>query len=229
MHMHWSVRTSLTISASVLVACAPGETKKTDTVVADAATAKVTTQAGEVMGTRQEAQAYADSAMMSFTAKRDADAAKFIRAAAGFTRDQSDGATEPAKAALIASANELSDVAARVEQGQVSTKGSLRYVCARMHLAEAQLHCTQALDAWKQAQPGATSAEMVMLADHFERAAADAAQPLDAATRKSLSTARELAAKLANGVAVPTADVDPVLTALDTQLHALMKQVAVLK
>lgn len=229
MHRHWSVRSSLTVFAGMLVACAPGETKKTDTTAVEPAAAKVAPQAGDVMGARQEAQGYLDSAMASFTAKRDTSAAKFIRAAAAFTRDQSEAAAEPAKAALIASANEMSDLAVRVEQGKVSTKGTLRYPFARMHLAEAQLHCTQAIEAWKQAQPGATSAEMVMLADHFERAAADAALSLDAPTRQSLAGARAIAAKLDKGDQVPGAEVDAALTGLDTQLHALMKRVAALK
>jgi len=212
-------------------ACGPSaeDQRRSDSAVAAAAQAKVAIQAGEVLSVRREAQPYLDGARSAFVAKDRRAAANALRDAAAFTRGQADSATEPAKNALVASADELNRLATRVSNGATKTAKSLDYAFARTHLAEAQLHCTRALDAWTKGKAGATSAEIVMLADHFERAAVDAGKPLSASAQQAMGTARSLAGRLTQSANVPQADVEGALTAMDKEVHALMATAAKLK
>jgi hypothetical protein len=213
------------------VACGPSaeDRRRTDSAVAAAAQAKVATQAGEVLSTRREAQPYFDAARSAFVAKDRGAASRGLRAAAAFARSQADSAIEPAKKALAASADELNRLATRVSSGSVKTVKTLDYAFARTQLAEAQLHCTRALDAWKKANAGATAAEIAMLTDHFERAAADAGKPLSASAQQAIAAARSLAGKLTQVANVPPADVEAVLSAMDREVHGMMATAAKLK
>jgi len=212
-------------------ACGPSERERhtMDSIAASTAQAKVATQAGEVLSARREAQPYFEAARNAFVAKNRRAARKSLSDAASFTRDQANNATEPAKKALTESADELNRLATRVSNGSVQTVKTLDYAFARAQLAEAQLHCTRALDAWKNANAGTTAAEMVMLADHFERAAADAGKPLSASAQQAVGTARSLAERLTRAGNVPQADVEASLGTMDKEVHTLMATAARLK
>ena len=220
---------ALVVIAST-VGCGPSQEsqRKADSAIA-AAQAKVVTQAGEVLSARREAQTYFDNARKAFVAKRGADASKALRDAAAFTRQQAVSATTPAKEALTSSANELDKLASRVTAGAVKSVKTLDYAFARTQLAEAQLHCTRALSAWGATDAAATATEMIMLVDHFERAAADAGQPLATSTQQTLDMTRSLADKLTRGGSVIALDVEPTLTAMDKEVHSLMTKTAKLK
>jgi len=75
----------------------------------------------------------------------------------------------------------------------------------------------------------ATGAEMMMLVDHFERAASDAGQSLATKTQQTLEAARSLADKLTHGGTVVPADVEASLAAMDKEVHSLMTKTAKLK
>lgn len=232
MHINTKPR-SLILATAVLAvaACGPSEEtrRRTDSAVAAAEMAKVATQAGEVMGARREAQAFLDSARAAFVAKNAQAASKGLRDAAAFTRKQADSAAEPAKKALINSATELDRLADRVTKKSVKAVKTLDYAFARTQVAEAQLHCTRAIAAWKTDNAGATSSEIVMLTDHFERAASDAGRRLDPAAQQAVVSARSVAAKLAQGATVPRTDVDSALASMDKEVHRFMVSVAKLK
>jgi hypothetical protein len=220
---------ALLVVAGVACGTSAEDRRKMDSAVAAAAQAKVATQAGEVLSARLEAQPYLDGARSAFVARDRGAASKGLRDAAAFTRGQADSAIEPAKKALAASADELNRLATRVSKGSVKTVKTLDNTFARMQLAEAQLHCTRALDASNRKNAGATSAEIVMLVDHFERAAADAGNPLSASAQQAVATARSLAGKLTQTANVPQADVDAALAAMDKEVHGMMATAAKLK
>jgi hypothetical protein len=214
--------------AAALVGCGPSQDaqRAKDSAVAaaaQAAQAKVISQAGEVLTARREAQAHLDSARTAFVARNMASASASLREAATFARAHADSAAEPAKKALVSSAVELDALAARVAKKGVRSVSTLDDAFARLNLAEAQLHCTRALDAWKDQKTGVTAAEIVMITDHFERAAADANVKLDSAAKQSVTVARAVANKLSQGAAVPAGEVDSALTALDKAIHAPSK------
>lgn len=235
MYIERRIRIAVIVLVAVsAVGCGPSEEarRKADSAVAAAAAAaqaKVATQAGEVLGARREAQMYLDSARASFVAKNRAVASKALRDAAAFTRQQADSAIAPAKQALISSAEELETLASRVTKGTVKSVKTLDYAFARTQLAEAQLHCTRALNAWHATNAAATAAEITMLVDHFERAATDAGRPLATTTQQTITAARTLADKLTHGNSVAPADVESTLAAMDKEVHSLMTKTAKLK
>jgi len=231
------MRTSITsrnVAALLLIAgavsCAPSE-KTQQVAESTAATAEKTavSAAGEVMSARREAQPYLDSARASFLAKKNPVAAAALRQAAAFASEQAGRAAEPAKTPLSESATELEALAARVAAGKTHSVKALDYAFARMHVAEAAYHCTRAMDAWKQGtRDPAAGAELIMLADHFERAAADAGQPIPPSANEALIQIRGVADRLTRG-AFELSGVDAKLAAMDKEVHKLMAIVASLK
>ena len=216
--------------AIVVLACGPSERSRraAESAVA-AARARSVTEAGEVLGTRREAQQYLDSARAQFLAKRTTAAKVSLYEAARFTREQSSASAEPAKSALVKAADELDALALRAGKRSIGSVKTLDRAFARVQLAEAQFHCVRAIAAWQNEDMAATAAELLMLTDHAERAASDAGEPLGPDARATLVDARSIASKLAQGVAVAPTDVDGVLGRVDEQVHALMKKAANLK
>lgn len=226
MTIHIAVRVAAAgLIAVALAGCGPSEEaqRAKDSAVASAAQAaqaKVISQAGEVLAARREAQDHLDSARAAFVAKDMESASASIREAATFARTHADSAAEPARKALVSSAVELDALAARVAKKGVRSVGTLDEAFARLNLAEAQLHCTRALDAWKAQKNGVTAAEIVMITDHFERAAADANVKLDSSATQAIALARAVGTKLSQGAAVPAGEVDAALARLDKAIHA---------
>lgn len=221
----------IALVAVAAVGCGPSEEsqRRADSAALAAAKEKVATQAGEVLGARREAQMYFDSARAAFVAKNRPVAAKALRDAAAFTRQQADSAIAPAKKALTSSADELEKLAGRVTKGTVKSVKTLDYTFARTQLAEAQFHCTRALNAWHATNAATAGAELMMLVDHFERAASDAGQPLATTTQQTVAAARTLADKLTHGTTVVPVDVESTLAAMDKEVHGLMTKAAKLK
>ena len=171
----------------------------------------------------------APSSSYSRTSSSISAASNALRDAAIFTRRQADSAAAPAKQALITSADELSQLASRVAKSGVKSVKTLDFAFARTQLAEAQLHCTRALNAWQAKNGAATGAEMMMLVDHFERAATDAKQPLATTTQQTVAQVRSLADKLTHSGNVVPVDVEQALAAMDKEVHSLMTRAAKLK
>jgi hypothetical protein len=215
----------------VSVGCGPSENarKEAERAAAAAAQARATTQAGEVIGARQEAQAQLDSARAAFLAKQTTIASKELKAAAAFTRTQADSATGTAKDALSNSAAELQRLATRVTKRSVKSVKTLDYAFARTQLAEAQYHHERALDAFQQAKPAAAGAELVMAADHFERALTDAGQTATEPAKQAIADARSVASKLASGAPVAQADLESALAAFEKQVQSVAATTTKLK
>jgi hypothetical protein len=187
-------------------------------------TPAVTTQAGEVMGARREAQVNLDSARAAVLARDYASASVQLRSAADFIRGHADNAVEPAKQPLVDATATLTRLANTVEKGGLTMR-QLDQAFARANLAEARYHCTRALDAWKATNAGGTASEILMIADHFERAAQESGVKLSAADQNVVANARTMAAKLGQGTQLSGNDVEGALTTLDKQVHALEMKV----
>jgi hypothetical protein len=232
MHVETGVREiALAILVVAVTGCGPSEEarRKTDSAVAAAAQAKAATRAGEVISARREAQTYLDSARAGFVAKNSAVASKELRDAAGFTRGQADSATGAAKKALANSADELDRLATQVTKGAVKSVKTLDYAFSRTQLAESQYHHERAVAAWRGTKAAAAGAELVMVADHFERAIADAGQTASESAKKAVADTRALAAKLMQGTTVVPADVESTFAAMDKEVRNLMTTAAKLK
>jgi hypothetical protein len=180
------------------------------------------TQAGDVFLARREAQMHFDSARARLIANDFAASARSLREAAAFTRQHSDSVAEPAKKALATAANELDRLATRTARGGATSIRTLDRTFARAQLAEVQYHCVRALDAWKANNGPATGAELLMLTDHFERAAVDGRQALGASAKRMVADTRALATKLVQGTLVERSAVDSILAATDQEVHKLI-------
>ncbi len=222
---------ALAILVVAAVGCGPSEEaqRKADSAVAAAIKAKASTQAGEVIGVRREAQTHFDSARAAFMSKNNAAASKELREAGSFIRGHTDSATGAAKKALASSAVELERLAAQVTKGAVKSVKTLGYAFSRTQLAEAQYHQERAVAAWRGSKAGIAGAELVMVADHFERAMADAGQVASESSTKAVADVRALASKLTQGTAVGPADVESTLAAIDKEIRGLVGTVAKLK
>jgi hypothetical protein len=186
------------------------------------AKSRAMTQAGDVFIARREAQLSFDSARARLGAKNYAAAARSLREAAAFTRQHADSIAEPAKKALKTSTDELNRLATRLAGGRAISVRTLDNAFARAQLAEVQYHCVRALDAWKLSNGPETGAELMMLIDHFERAAVDGRQTLTAAAKEMIAGTRATGVKLIQGTAVEPSAVDSILAATDKEVHTLM-------
>jgi hypothetical protein len=209
------------ILAGTLVACGPSAAAKrrADSAVAAAAKAHVVSQAGEVLSARREAQVFVDGARVSFIGKHRAAAAKSLREAASFTRQQSETAAGLDKEALTKSAKELERVATGVSNGAVKSVRTLDLAIARMQMGEAQFHYSRVMAAWNKSDAGVAGAELTMAIDHFDRGVGSAGLRLDAETQAAANDIHTLASEMISGAILTAADVEKTLTTFDNELQ----------
>ena len=174
---------------------------------------------------RNEAQANLEAARDFYLAGDVDRAAAQLRAAAQIDRDHASAALEPARAALLGSARELDGLSVRVAERGLSTVTPMDSAFARLHLAEVQLHCTRAESAWGRHQAGATAAELLMIADHFERAARDVRYTMPAAAVEDVARLRTMAALLSQTGMTKSSAVDIALSRIDKDVHELIDRV----
>ena len=218
--MNWK---PMIISALVaLSACGRTDVSRIGDSTAAAAATRAWEDAGTAMANRGEAQEYLDIAREAFLANDERFAAPRLRAAADITRRHAADATEPAASALRRSADELEAMATRMMDDGLSSVAPLDSAFARLHLAEAQYHCLRAEAAWGSRQPGLTGAEMLMLADHFERAARDVGYRLTPPVTATLSTLRSVGVMLPRTGLTKSPEVAPALSTMDKAVHDLM-------
>lgn len=205
------------------VACGP-EPRSAQNLdsLAVAASVHTTEQAGEVLSEREEAQGNLEAARAFFLGDDMARAAVQLKAAADIDRSHAAAAVEPARTALMQSATELDDLAARVAERGLSAVTPMDTAFARLHLAEVQLHCTRAKAAWENTRAGATAAELLMIADHFERAARDVGYALPPTAVQNVTSLRSIAALLSQTATTKSSEVEPALSRIDGDVHRLL-------
>jgi hypothetical protein len=206
-----------------LAACGPAaESRRALDSLAGATSAHASLEAGSVLADRGEAQQYLDSARVFFLASDFEPTAHALVGAIAINREHAASAAEPAKTALLRSATELEALASRMMDRRVGSVAPMDSAFARLHLAEAQLHCTRAEVEWAQRQAGATGAEMLMLADHFERAARDVGYVFPAAVQQHVESLRSIAVLLSHTGLTKSAEVDIALSRIDKDVHVLI-------
>lgn len=208
---------------SLAVACRPGarSARNLDSEAA-AASVRTTEDAGEVLSNRDEAQGNIEAARAFFLADDMTRAAAQLTAAAHISRNHAATAVDPARTALLQSARELDDLAARVAERGLTAVPSMDTAFARLHLAEVQQHCLRAKAAWENGRAGATAGELLMIADHFERASRDVAYQLPPAARQNITSLRSIAAMLSQTTVTTSPEVEPALSRIDADVHRLI-------
>lgn len=217
--MNWK---ALVLAALVTSSACRRDTKSAADSTAPAAAARAWDDAGVAMANRGEAQEYLDAARQAYLANDPTFAAPPLRAAAEVNRRHAANAAEPAASSLRQSAEELEDLASRVLDHGLSSVAPMDSAFARLHLAEAELHCLGAEAAWAARRPGTAGAEMLMLADHFERAARDVHYALTPSILQMLATLRSVGVMLPRTGLTRSTEVAPALSRMDKAVHDLM-------
>jgi hypothetical protein len=206
------------LAGFALAACGRPE-RSADTAVATIGPA-VVEQAGDIAG-RREAQPYIDSAY-AWMASRDAvAAARVLGEAPVLLREHANMPTSAATRELRAGALALDSVIARMNAGVLPPVEDFRATTVRINLAEAEHHRSQAAIAWAKEDMRAVGAEMVMAADHLDRATRDAPATRTADVTRLLERAYTLGGALGKGSSSSNAEVTAVLTELARAIRRL--------
>jgi hypothetical protein len=148
------------------------------------------------MAGRREAQVLLDSAS-SLLGKADAaQVAALLDTAAAFFRVQAKSPPSAGTTELLATADSLQAVSVRLGRGRAVNSSELRALSARANLAEAERHGALASVAWSTQSRESVADELLMAADHVERAAVDGGIAMPREMRGLLSEMRELAAQV---------------------------------
>jgi len=206
---------------ALLAACAQPDRQKSDT------TAIVFDEPRDALASREECQNAFDAARTALV-KRDVDAClTSLTDAARFFRDQSRADAPEARPALQAAAEELETLAANVANGRRRTAREFDRAFARAHAAEAQQHLVHARAALLKDDTVRAGEELIMTADHLERAAKDAKRPADPVVRTAIADTRSLAGEMMRGMAAVPDEASKVSTEIESAIRRIVASVYV--
>jgi hypothetical protein len=134
--------------------------------------------AGGAIASRGEAQDQLDAARRLLMRDDTTVAAAELRLAAEFFRRHADAAPGPAADDLRLVASLLQVLATDVAAGRVRDPAMLDSLYVLVQTAEAEYHRSIAVERWAAHDTVTTGEELVMAADHFERALRDSGRPL---------------------------------------------------
>ena len=161
-------RAGTLVVAVVLAGCVRSERAERDT------TAIAVEDSWGALASRQECQRALDSARAALI-RKDADACMTsLLEAAAFFRNQSRDDAPEVRPALRAAAEEMETLAANIVNGRTRTPKDLDRAFTRAHAAEATQHLAHARAAISARDNVRAGEELVMAADHLERAMKDA-------------------------------------------------------
>ena len=174
------------------------------------------------MARRREAQVLLDSAFLLLGRAETARATALVHRAAAFFLVQAGSPPSGGTTELLAVADSLDAIAGRLAHGTIVSRDALRSLSARGNLAEAERHGALASVAWSTRSKESVADELLMAADHVERAAVDGDIRISPRMHLLLAEMRELA------VAVP-ARPERDVQALDEPLSELHLEIAVMR
>ena len=126
------------------------------------------------MAHRREGQGLLDSARTALIGGEPAPAATLLHGAAAFFLRQANDPPSGGTADLLAAAGGLDSLAMDVSRDRKADSSRLDHLSAHANLAEAERHGALAAVAWSTRSKESVSDELVMAADHVERATLDA-------------------------------------------------------
>ena len=173
------------------------------------------------MAQRHEAQLLLDSARLSLGRGDRAAAIALLRGAAAFFHAQA--ATPPTAGSdnLIDVSRRLEDLADTLRLGRDVEPERIGRLSAYANLAETERHGALASIAWSTRSRQSACDELLMAADHAERAASDGKLPATSSFRAVLDTMRVLAGTLAPSPGVDLQAIEEPLSELQAELRVL--------
>ena len=178
-------------------------------------------QVPEVKGTDEHFQ----KAHKFFLKKDFKAAASEIRNAAELLKQESEKATTKAKKVLIASANELEQLAKDVEKGAVTSDKKLKDAFARAEHALAEHHYLRASELWVKKETKETGHELKSAVQHLERAARWSGHEMEKGTVEVLDGMTNGAGKLMEGAGWVPEEVGKGITAIGSEISKLGKKI----
>lgn len=157
----------------------------------------------------------------NFAKKDYRAAAAEIRKGVAFLRLEAGRATADGKAALQSSAQELSQLADKVEKGAVRDASELNQPFAKANHALAQAHYRNASESWARKAVDATGYELKAAASDVEKAFAWAGQKVEAGTSDVINDTRLVARKLNTGAVHGAEEVGKSIDALGHEIERL--------
>lgn len=173
---------------------------------------------------RHEAQSQLDSARRALSQGDSATAIRLLHRAAAFLVIQ---ATEPPTGGtymLLSASTALDSLAGSIRRDGIRDTTRFAAYSARVNLAEAERHETLAGVAWSTRSKESAADELLMAADHLERAAADARLPLPASALAAIEDMRDIARRLVMQRELDVQSLDDPLAAFHLELRALQRR-----
>jgi hypothetical protein len=161
---------------------------------------------------------YLDSARKFLESRDTSAAARMFGLAAPILREHATLSTSTAQDPLRTSAGELDSLAAAIRAGQVVTSDAYTSVLIRLNLTEAEHHRSLAAAALVAGDTMLAGEELVMSADHFDRALRDRG-PVPSQIATLIDEALKLGTAMHRAEAFAASDVDARLTALGRSIQ----------
>ena len=176
------------------------------------------------MAHRREGQGLLDSARTALTGGERAPAAALLHRAAAFFVRQANDPPSGGTADLLAAARGLDSLAMDVSLGRTADASRLDRLSAHANLAEAERHGALAAVAWSTRSKESVSDELVMAADHVERATLDANLTSSPVMRRLVAELRAVARDLSSQQGLDLRDLDEPLSSLHIEIGALHRR-----
>lgn len=215
----------LAVSLALVSACdsRPRAGRSTAPAVPSAHIAAIVPTPERPMAERREVQELLDSAAALLSAGDTSRALVLLHRSAAFLLVQANAPSTGATDHLLESADALDRYAGRVARGQGASVSELRRLSAMLNLAEAERHACLASVAWSTCSKESIADELLMAADHVERAARDGKLVLPPATLQTLAELRRVATQLGTQRGLDVRTVDEPMGDLQREIDAMRR------
>ena len=176
------------------------------------------------MSHRHEAQGQLDSARAALVSGDTATAIRQLHRAAAFLVIQATDPPSGGSYTLLSASSALDSLAGDIRRRGVRDTARLVRLSALVNVAEAERHEALASVAWATRSEQSVSDELLMAADHMERAAADARLTLPPSALSTLEDMRDIARRLAMQRELDVQSLDEPLAAFHLELRALQRR-----
>lgn len=214
----------LALSATAACEMRRGPDLRSPSVTQQGAPLLAATLESRPMSHRHEAQGQLDSARVALVAGDTAAAIRLLHRAAAFLVIQATDPPSGGSYTLLSASSALDSLAGDIRRRGVRDTARLAWYSALVNVAEAERHEALAGVAWSTRSEQSVSDELLMAADHMERAAADARLPLPLSALSTLEDMRSIARRLAMQRELDVQSLDEPLAAFHLELRALQRR-----
>jgi hypothetical protein len=205
----------------VFAVCARSERPEPDTTMI------TVEQSPGALASRRECQAALDAARAALI-RKDADACiTSLAEAAAFFRNQARTDAPEVRPVLSEAAEEMETLAANIVNGRARTPRDFDRAFARANAAEATQHLAHARAALAERDDVRAGEELIMVADHLERAAKDAKARNDRVVQTAIADARTIGSEMMRGTRAAPDETNKVTVEIERAIRRIVERVYV--